>query len=141
MTHATGHSGKRSASLPTEHEEQVTVVQWAAAHEHVEPRLRMLFAIPNAGAGAQKGQAGKMRAEGVKAGVPDLCLPVRAPYAKMYPPWSGLYIEMKRRKGGRTSPEQQWWHDALRGQGYRVEVCRGADAAIEVLRDYLGMSA
>ena len=118
----------------TEHEEQVTVVQWAAAHERTEPRLKLLHAIPNAGAGAQKGQAGKMRAEGVKAGVPDLCLPVEDPRRG-----TGLYIEMKRRTGGRTSPAQQWWHDALREQGYRVEVCAGADEAIEVLRDHLQM--
>ena len=125
--------------LPTEHEEQVTVVQWAAAHEHVEPFLGLLHAIPNAGAGAQKGQAGKMKAEGVKAGVPDLCLPVEGWDDEKWQRVPGLYIEMKRRKGGRVSDDQRKWIEWLCEQGYRVEVCKGADAAIEVLREYLEM--
>lgn len=48
---------------------------------------------------------------------------------------------MKRIKGGRVSPEQEDWHAKLTARGYRVEVCRGAAAAIAVLKDYLGMKA
>jgi len=119
--------------LATEHEEQCAVIDWARWHERLEPRLALLHAIPNAGAGAQKGQAGKMKAEGVKPGVPDLCLP--APTAD----WFGLYIELKRRKGGRVRPDQRWWIDALRSNQYAVHVCAGADEAIRVLKDYLQM--
>lgn len=89
-----------------------------------------LFAIPNAGAGSQRGQAGKMKAEGVRSGVPDLCLPV-ARHG-----FNGLYIELKA-KGGRLRPEQGGWLDFLGGQGYMAVCCVGADAAIDTIRGYL----
>ena len=87
-----GLSPVRKLPHPTEHQEQCAVVQWAALQHGRYPELALLYAIPNAGAGAQRGQAGKMKAEGVKPGVPDLCLPVRRGKC------SGLYIEMKRRE-------------------------------------------
>jgi hypothetical protein len=88
-------------------------MQLARLGERKRPELRLLFAIPNAGAGAQSGQAGKMKAEGVKRGVPDLHLPVaRNGY-------HGLFIEMKYGKGT-PSPEQKEWIADLREEGYRV---------------------
>jgi hypothetical protein len=51
--------------------------------------------------------------------------------------YHGLYIEMKRAKGGQLSPPQKEWIDRLRAEGYRVEVCAGADAAMEVITGYL----
>ena len=74
-----------------------------------------------------------MKAEGLKAGVPDLCLPVaRQGY-------HGLYIEMKY---GRNKPtaKQKWWLEKLAEQGYKTIVCWGADEAIAVLEDYLERS-
>lgn len=43
-------------------------------------------------------------------------------------------------KCGRTSPEQREWIEALRAQGYRAEVCVGADAAWGVICEYLGFN-
>jgi hypothetical protein len=100
--------------IPTEHAEQVAFVQW---FERNYPHIR-IFAIPNGGLRA-KATAEKMRREGLRPGVPDL----------MVPAWH-LFIEMKRTKGGRTSPEQHDWHDYLRSVGYRVETCKGALEAI-----------
>lgn len=115
--------------IPTEHEEQVTVVEW---FDQQYPKYRgRLYAVANAGAGSQRGQAGKMKSEGVRKGVPDLCLPVPAQG------FHGLYIEMKRMKGGTLAPEQRDWLDFLGSQGYMAVVCRGANAAIQTLRDYL----
>jgi len=51
----------------------------------------------------------------------------------------GLFIELKRRHGGVVSREQKEIHKLLRAQGYRVEVCKGADAAIQAIIDYLGL--
>ena len=51
----------------------------------------------------------------------------------------GLLIELKRLTGGTVSPEQKAMHELLRAQGYRVEVCRGADAAIKCISEYLGI--
>ena len=118
--------------VPTEHEEQRALLARVRRAADAFPDLALLYAIPNGGH-RQKASAGKLWAEGVKRGVPDLCLPIpRDGY-------HGLYLELKRVTGGTVSPEQRVWHAALREQGYRVEVCKGADAAWAVLCDYLGI--
>lgn len=116
--------------IPTEHEEQVTLMSWASRVIARLPELALLFAIPNAGAGAQRGQAGKMKAEGVKSGVPDLCLPVaRGRY-------HGAFVEMKRRKGGRVSPEQALWRRRLEEEGFAYCLACGFDEAKAFLEAY-----
>ena len=115
----------------TEHDDQAAVLRWARAAAVVDRRLDLLFAIPNAGR-RSRGAGRWMCAEGLRRGVPDLCLPVRTAAH------GALWIEMKTATG-RVTADQGWWHEQLREQGYRVEVCRGAAAAIAVLEDYLGM--
>lgn len=112
-----------------EHTEQVAVIQWAELSLGRYPELELLHAIPNGGH-RRPGVAGKLRAEGVRRGVPDLCLPVARGGAH------GLYIEMKA-PGGRERPEQRWWRERLCEQGYRSVVCVGADEAICALVAYL----
>ena len=51
-------------------------------------------------------------------GVPDLFVPA----------W-GLWIEMKRTKGGVVSVEQADWIEYLQGLGYAAVVCRVCDEA------------
>lgn len=69
-------------------------------------------------------------AEGLRSGVPDLCLPVpRHGYG-------ALYIEMKFGKG-RLSNAQRIYKQQLEDAGNKVAVCYTADAAVEVLRHYL----
>lgn len=104
--------------VPTEHEEQVALFQWAALNEWHEPRLELLYAIPNGGA-RHPAVAAKLKAEGVKPGVSDVCLPVAGGG------YHGLYIELKRLKGGAVTPEQTRWNQLLLRQGYRAVVCRG----------------
>jgi len=72
----------------------------------------------------------RMKREGQKKGVPDLVL------ACPRNGYHGLFIELKTAKG-RVSPEQSEWLQQLSEQGYRAEVCRGADAAIKTLQEYL----
>ena len=94
------------------------------------PELALLYAIPNGGKRSIK-TARMLKATGVKAGVPDMCLPVpRYPY-------HGLYIELKRRKGGRVSEKQSEWLQDLRKEGYKTCVCYGSDETIQVIEDYL----
>jgi hypothetical protein len=129
-------SGKRTADrkrlpVPTEHEEQVALFEWASLRLSIYPELEMLFAIPNAGAGAQSGQAGKMKAEGVKAGVPDTFLAV--PRNGYY----GCFIEMKRIEGSTVEPEQEEWLSKLNAQGYFTAICKGCEQAQKVLMVYL----
>ena len=120
--------------IPTESEEQITVFEWAAVMEQRYPELAMLYHIPNGGL-RNKATAARLRAEGVKAGVPDLCLPVpRSGY-------HGLYIEMKKRDGSnRATKEQRQWIDELQAHGYRAPVAYGSDEAIGVLEECLGIS-
>ena len=88
--------------LPKEGQEQATLMSWAGMQSCVYPELGLLFHIPNGGS-RSKAEAGRFKAEGVKAGVPDLFLPVpRGEY-------HGLFIELKRRQGGRVSDEQKDW--------------------------------
>ena len=116
---------------PSEHDEQASLFREAMLRSRLDPRWGLLLAIPNGGM-RSKATAGKLKAEGVRAGVPDLFLPVPCGLAH------GLWIELKRSKGGRVSPEQEGWARALIEQGYIVSVCYGADEAIHVMRDYLG---
>ena len=119
-----------SMTNPPEETEQIQIFQWAAYSVGRFPELRLLHAIPNGGARSAVTGA-KLKAQGVKAGVPDMCLPVsRGGY-------HGLYIELKRRHGGRVAPEQRTWIADLSGQGYLAVVCCGCDEAIDVLEKYL----
>jgi len=115
---------------PTEHQEQTAVLQWAEYYAAKWPELKLLFAIPNGGA-RHVITAKKLKAEGVKAGVPDLFLPAaRGNY-------HGLFIEMKVRPN-KPSIRQSVWIAALGEQGYKVEICYSAEEGIEALRLYLG---
>lgn len=118
-------------TVPLEDAEQRIIFQWAAMETAAHPELGLLYAIPNGGKRAIK-TAIALKAQGVKSGVPDMCLPVsRGGY-------HGLYIELKRQKGGTVSETQKSWITALAGQGYKAVVCRGAEDAIGTIKNYLG---
>lgn len=117
---------------PTEGEEQATLFHWADMVKGKYPELQLLFHIPNGGE-RRKSEAARMKAEGVKPGVPDLFLPVaRGGY-------HGMFIEMKRREGGRVSKEQKVWQADLLRQGYCACVCRGWEDAKVMIEGYLDM--
>lgn len=121
---------KDPRKLPTEGTEQATLFSWAQMQSGKHPELRLLFHIPNGGSRG-KAEAGRFKAEGVKPGVPDLFLPVARGIHH------GLFIELKRQKGGRVSDAQRQWLDALEGEGYRVAVACGWQEAAEIILDYL----
>ena len=104
---------KNSLPIPSEHAEQSMLVQWFRAKY---PGV-LLFAIPN-GEYRSKVTAMRLKAEGVCPGVPDIFIPA----------WR-LFIEMKRTKGGRVSPEQKAILEYLNGCGYTAVVCNGFEAA------------
>ena len=117
------------AGYPLEHAEQAAVVKWCL--DICPDRDAMLiYAIANGG-WRTKATAGKLKAEGVRPGVPDLCLPVpRGGY-------HSLYLEMKRQQGSNTSRVQKVWIEALQQQGHQVVVAHGAAQAIEAVQAYL----
>ena len=116
--------------IPSESEEQQMLMRWAAMAAGAHPELRLLYHVPNGGSRG-KAEAGRFRAEGVKSGVPDLCLPVARGK------WHGLYIELKRTKGGRVSQAQREWLYALEREGYAAAVAYGWEQAREMIAAYL----
>lgn len=116
--------------VPTEAQEQTALFEWRDIQAKRIPELALCFAIPNGGS-RHPIEALHLKQQGVKPGVPDIMLPV------MRGGYGGLFIEMKRRKGGRVSVDQQRMILALRAQGYKVEVCRGWEEARETICEYL----
>jgi hypothetical protein len=100
-------------------------------------QLRWLHAIPNGGA-RDPVTAARMKAEGVKAGVPDLFLPIaRYETKRGAEPWHGLYIEMKKGKDGRQSKEQMEFEDHCFMHAYQYVVCRNWREAADHIKNYL----
>jgi len=127
---------KRKTIVPLEHPEQCRVIDWCDWNTKKYPCLAWIYSVPN-GARTSISVAKRLKAEGMKAGVPDLFLPHAKHSANGLWFLSGLFIEMKRLKGSTTSKEQKAWHKYLLGAGYQVVVAKGADEAIKFIKDYL----
>ena len=117
------------ARAMSEHDMQVGLFQWAAYAGNQYPELALMFAVPNGGF-RHPSVAAKMKAEGVKPGVPDVCLPV--PRGQ----FCGLWLELKK-PGGYPTPAQTAWHKRLTEVGHRVEIVRSIADAIDVIVEYL----
>lgn len=101
------------SDIPSEHIEQRNFVVW---FRREFPNVR-IFAIPNGGSRGQI-EAGRLRAEGVESGVPDLCIPA----------WR-LWIEMKRTEKYAVGEDQVDWHAYLRDLGDTVLLGIGCEDA------------
>ena len=113
----------------TEHAAQAALFKTVAMHTTTRPELGLLFAIPNGGH-RNKGTAVKLKAEGVKAGVLDTCLPVARGG------WHGAFIELKVGHN-RPTPEQKAWIRNLSEQGYYCAIHWDWSQAFQCLLDYL----
>ncbi|WP_311969330.1 VRR-NUC domain-containing protein [Pseudomonas baltica] len=92
----------------------------------------LIYHVPNGGH-RHVAVAKELKKQGVRAGIPDLVLPMaRGGYF-------GLYIEFKATppKDAPVSAEQHARIQALNAQGYLAIVCRGHFDAMEQLRAYL----
>lgn len=112
-----------------EEREQIALFEWAALEQAQYPVLRYLHHIPNGGR-RDKITAAQLKRAGVKAGVPDICLPV--PMGG----FAGLYIELKY-GANKPTKEQQEWLEHLSRAGYCVAVCYGCQDAIAVIMGYI----
>lgn len=121
---------KDNRMLPSEAEEQAALFGWAQMKSYFYPELNLMFHVPNGGK-RNKAEAARFKREGVKAGVPDIILPV--PRGKYH----GLFVELKRIRGGKPSDEQLEWIAQLRTQGYAAEICCGWQEASAVIQKYL----
>jgi len=103
----------------SEHVEQREFVSWFRQTY----RPVRIFAIPN-GEARSKTTGARLKLEGVSPGVPDLFVPE----------W-GLWVEMKRAKGGTVSAVQKDWHRYLLSIGQRVIVGHGFEDARQQVQD------
>ncbi|HEY0287250.1 MAG TPA: VRR-NUC domain-containing protein [Pseudomonas sp.] len=93
---------------------------------------KLIYHVPNGGH-RHVLVAIKLKEQGVKAGVPDLVLPMaRGGYF-------GLYIEFKAQPpyDAAVSPDQDAYLHMLTEQGYLAIVCRGRVDAVTTIRDYM----
>ena len=128
---AGGKAKGKARTRQPEHDMQVTLIREARrkSAEAEYKDLAKLFAIPNGGK-RSLATAAKMKAEGVRAGVPDLCLPV------MRGGFGGMYIELKAGKNT-TSDLQDDVIEELRSDGYYVEVFWSWEEALAVMIAYV----
>lgn len=108
---------------------QLALFCWAATSGI--PELKWLFHIPNGGS-RHIAEASKLKAMGVKSGVPDIFLPVVGKFSS-----KGFWIELKKPIKGIVSKEQDEWLDFLSDQGYATRVCFGWIEARDCLLEYL----
>ncbi len=90
-----------------------------------------IFHIPNGGKRNSK-EAAHLKEQGVKPGVPDLCIPLACGI------YHGLYIEMKADKN-KTTDKQDEWLDLLSQNGYQTAVCWSFDEARAVIDKYISL--
>ena len=118
-----------NAMTLSESDEQIALFRWAQLSSAAHKELDLLYHIPNGGK-RNAATAKRLKAEGVKPGVPDLCLPVaRGGY-------HSLYIELK---SGRNKPteNQKKWIEGLNEQKNLAVVCWGWLEASDTIMDYL----
>lgn len=123
---------QRLASDQSEHSQQSAIFAWAALPDVREryPLLKWMFAIPN-GFYSTAGQKGKMKAEGLRSGVPDIFLPVRRNDGAC-----GMFLEMKSDRGKLSSIQSEWL-TYLITQGYHVAVAYSFEEATTIITRYL----
>ncbi|MDR2515650.1 MAG: VRR-NUC domain-containing protein [Christensenellaceae bacterium] len=117
-----------------EADEQEAYFAWIRTRLGKWPELVLAHAVPNGGS-RHKVEAARLKAQGVRAGIPDIFIPVpRGIY-------HGAYIELKRTKGGRLSKAQKEIIPRLREQGYFVAVCEGWFDAAGATLAYMMLAA
>ena len=130
-----------SNRVPTEHEEQVALFQWAEANTTRLPALERLVAIPNGGY-RHPATAFKMKEEGQKAGVPDIVLFEQRWDGDGSTRYGAMFIELKRSDhSNHPTKEQQDWIAELNDAGYYAVVAYGCKEAIQYLECYLADEA
>lgn len=107
----------------SEAREQEAFIEWC------EWNKVLIFAIPNGGS-RHPAEAMNLKRQGVKAGVPDLFIPIASGE------YHGLFIEMKYGKNKPTE-SQRLWIEVLKRQGYETAVCWSCGEAITTTTNYL----
>jgi VRR-NUC domain-containing protein len=123
---------RRAKPRELERPHQVALIKWVRTVKDIHPVLNLLYAVPNGGDRNLR-VARKLKAEGVLAGVADLCLPAaRRGY-------HGLYIEMKSEEGVATK-EQKEFLRGVSGEGYCAVIAQGVDEAKSAIEWYIDVT-
>jgi hypothetical protein len=121
---------KRAKPREMERAHHVALIKWVRTVNTTYPVLKLLYAVPNGG-DRNLYVAKKLKAEGVMAGVADLCLPAaRRGY-------HGLYLELKSEEGAATKEQKAFLRGVLE-EGYCAVIAHGVDEARAVLEWYIG---
>jgi hypothetical protein len=116
----------------SEADHQYTIFAWRDLQLTRYPELALMFATLN-GIKMSPGMAKKAKCMGqLNKGLPDIFLLVRRGS------FCGLAIELKD-AGGKATPEQADWLQALRDQGYWAKLCWGCDDAIRTIEAYMAL--
>lgn len=120
------HTYGKEAKLPgSEASLQKACVQYLEWH----PKKPLFFHPPNGGT-RHRIEAAKFKAQGVKAGVPDIMIMETTVFC------GGLCVELKAGKG-QVRKEQKEWLEKLHDRGYLVAVCYTFDAFKTIVDNYL----
>ena len=125
---------QKTNTSPLEEFEQEMVFIWIRSNQIRYPKLQLAYSTLN-GVRLSPRLRAKMKRQGNRRGVPDIVLPVRSHDQK----YSGLYLELKRCRGGSVSKEQKAYISKLQEEGYMAVVAKGHRAAIGVVKRYLKM--
>ena len=124
-----GPTPEQLAASGSELAHQTALFTWVALNTVHWPELRLLFAIPNEGLRSIR-LGGQLKAAGMRAGVPDVFLPVAR--AGMHGLWLALKVI-----GNKTTPAQDKWLRDLAAEGYAVHVAHSWIEAREYILEYL----
>lgn len=121
----------------SESQEQTALITWAMYEANRLPGIDLLHAIPNGGH-RHIAVARQMRREGVRTGVPDLCLPVaRCGYHGLYIELKAVHRKPKRGGSGGVDPKQARWIKRLNEEGFLAIVAYGFLEARNIIEQYL----
>ena len=123
-------TSEQLAKSGSEHGHAAALMCWAAQNIKQYPELKWLTHIGHGGK-LNKITASKLKAEGLKRGVPDYLLLVRRGN------YSALWIELKKENKGVVLNEQVLWLNQARECGHFATVCYGWEEAREMIIWYL----
>lgn len=111
---------------------QKTLFQALELYKSKHPGIKYIYHPAN-GRFRSIAVAKKLRAEGVKSGVPDVVIPIRGRNGE-----PGAYLEMKA-EGGVVSEAQRDYLEFLKSQGYVTSVAYNWEEGLNFILDYLGV--
>jgi len=117
--------------MTREAQEQVVIFKYAAMLSRKYPKLNLMFHVPNGGS-RNKAEAANLKQQGVKAGVPDIVLPVARGL------YHGLFIEFKVGTN-KLTPEQHDWLEALKAEDYCAVCVNGWENAVKTIEQYISL--